>query len=61
MVPVSTGGVDTCEKKNKTKTLETEEKGIFQDKQRVWLFPEKAGDYWSLELPSRLETLHPGL
>ena len=61
MVPVSTGGADICEKKNKTKTLETEEKGIFQDKQRVWLFPEKAGDYWSLELPSRLETLHPGL
>ena len=48
-------------KKKKKTTLETEEKGIFQGKQRVWLFPEKAGDYWRLELPSRLKILHPGL
>jgi len=33
MVPVSTGEADTCG--GKKKTLETEEKGIFQDKQRV--------------------------
>lgn len=60
MVPVSTRGADTFEKKTK-QTLETEEKGIFHGKQRVWLFPEKAGDYWRLELPSRLKILHPGL
>lgn len=48
-------------KKPNKQTLETEEKGIFHGKQRVWLFPEKAGDYWRLELPSRLKILHPGL